>query len=1498
MESDRFRQIGDIFDRARRLENDARTSFLDDACRSDVDLRREVESLLSRHDDARRFSSTSFAELRGGLHSLLFNDPNPFAQPDAPPSHIGQYEVVDEIARGSVGVVYRARDTEIGRDVAIKVLLSAHAGDEDMRRRLREEGRIGGQLQHPSIVAVHEIGSLDERPFIVMKLVEGESFAQQLRRREKDANSFQRSIAVYGQVCQAIAYAHSRGVIHRDLRPDNVLVGAYGEVHVVDWGLARVVTGTGVEPKHDNKSPYSHGRASLTSDGTMSDAFRAPAYLSPEQARGYVDSLDERTDVFGLGALLCEILTGAPPYVGESAREVLAHARDADLGPAFTALDGCGADRELVDLARRCLSAERAERPRTARAVADTVRDHLAGLQRRVQTAEETAKTANAAAKRARRARSWTTALAVLAVLGAIGGAAAYIAVDRAKERQSKELVGASAATEAAEPSGAEAPPKGGGDFETDGAQDAPSATLIPSAEQLSQGDVSDGAAPTSQSPATSATAKASLAQRLEALALQHVAIDDEDVDSQTRAACDAAESHAIATVFAEVFDVDITTLEASVAAERFRVARISADAVTWLDRWASAERATAQGEDNRWRRLVEIAQAVDSDPVRASVRGTLLTGNSSVLHELRIKNGALSESTLLLIADCLAENDEAYAKRDTLRSAQRQHPGSFWVNLSLGESLLHDEPRDPEEAIRFLTAAVALEPRSARARSALAAGFQRSGHHELAAEAYASASRLCPESPALEISLGTCSERLGEFGRAETHYGRAIDLLSASGQKAPAFKAHALLRSGRLQMQRGNTAEAAAQFAESVATQPSPRGFVALGSAHVKRGDTGAAIEAFRRGIELAPSQASAHHGLGEALRAAGDLKGAIAAFQAAIAREPTSAAPHRQLGATYLESGAVDPGLEALLTSIELDPSAPLAYSLLLNLLATRASDLGTMPRRIATRLESVVSQRGDAHALAPQLYLRAWCADPDLRKTRDVLRAAQRAVDANGMRSAEPLVLRARVQYLGGEPASAIISLETALRIDARHREAQALLARYREVIHPDLASFASIDAAFDGFGADADTQLDRARFADFLAQASGPRASTLTRFLEARLAERRGALATALDGFRALVKEDPRAIEAYAGLWRSVSQLHADPARARGEYLKLLRDVELPAEPLPAAALRPVALALIERAAPAGTGVSLESSRFAHLDPRVEASGAHWRLRRQRDLYSLDPVFEAVTSGTQNEVALPSGLLEPNTSYAWQVAHAGADGRLSPFSPEGAFSTGELVYEFVPVDLGSVFNVDVVANPGDNETDALCIDGYALTVDGYDGVRTDAVSVRGLPTSGKVGVHQLAAFDSKNALQIMPQDTSELRIELVEGSYVALRFLVSASGGGATMALSLVFDDGTQLESFIVCPDSFDDVHLDPTRDGGSEGSAVAATPVRNGMDRIALTNEASLRLEERDDAALFEVITPVTGSKALRAVVLNSARGAFATPEARFHLFALTAVRLK
>jgi WD40 repeat protein/serine/threonine protein kinase len=306
------------------------------------------------------------------------------------------YELREEIGRGGMGAVYRALDVALGRDVAVKLLSDRFAPDSSFAQRFLSEARITGQLQHPGIPAVHQVGNLpDGRPFLAMKLIKGSTLEVLLTERADPSAERGRLLGVFEAVCQAVGYAHAHQVIHRDLKPSNIMVGAFGEVQVMDWGLAKVL-GASAAPAAPMTAPdetraWTEVSPLPQSDGSYTQAgalVGTPAFIPPEQAGGELEKIDQRADVFGLGALLTVILTGKPPYVAATVEAVRLMAVRGQLEDCLCRLDRCAADPELVALCKRCLAFNPADRPSNAGEVASVVASYLSAAEDRARRAE------------------------------------------------------------------------------------------------------------------------------------------------------------------------------------------------------------------------------------------------------------------------------------------------------------------------------------------------------------------------------------------------------------------------------------------------------------------------------------------------------------------------------------------------------------------------------------------------------------------------------------------------------------------------------------------------------------------------------------------------------------------------------------------------------------------------------------------------------------------------------------------------------------------------------------------------------------------------------------------------------------------------------------------------------------------------------------------------------------------------------------------------------
>ncbi|MEL7267534.1 MAG: protein kinase, partial [Planctomycetota bacterium] len=437
------------------------------ALRASGDEAETIDTGISGIPDDDGFESNPFASSEGSaatldetiapvsLHGSSVNDLILRSQTDeAGLEQHPKYQVLGEIARGGMGAVLQGRDRTLGRDLAIKVLLHQHDTDRGLAKRFVEEAQIGSQLQHPGIAPIYEMGRLDDkRPYFTMKLVKGETFASRLQHRDPTMTGTEKEsemmslLQTISSVCQTVGYAHSRGVIHRVLKPSNIMVGAFGEVQVMDWGLAKVLRRGGAADDHppiaEDATPDS---AALSEEIQISAAplqtmagslLGTPAYMAPEQATGENATFDERADVFAIGAMLCEVLSGHPPFSNaDGVTQTLIAARSGDLTAAFKALDQCDADTQLIQITKECLSPDRNHRPRTAGGVSRKLVKQFEAVQTRLRLATEEKVRADEKVRAAlQRRRLWA---GLTASLLAVTVVAVFAAVIFRKQQQQR----------------------------------------------------------------------------------------------------------------------------------------------------------------------------------------------------------------------------------------------------------------------------------------------------------------------------------------------------------------------------------------------------------------------------------------------------------------------------------------------------------------------------------------------------------------------------------------------------------------------------------------------------------------------------------------------------------------------------------------------------------------------------------------------------------------------------------------------------------------------------------------------------------------------------------------------------------------------------------------------------------------------------------------------------------------------------------------------------
>jgi serine/threonine-protein kinase len=876
-------------------------------------VREELGEAPAPEEYLRRFPQYAVAlgdqfELHAGLadrSATIVGEPGADHRTDGPlPRPAQRYELGEEIAHGGMGAVLHAHDSVLNRDLAVKVLLPEHQENADLVRRFVEEAQVGGQLQHPGIVPVHEIGILpDGRPFIAMKLVEGGTLADLLDGRADPAAELPRFLGIFEQVCQAVAYAHSKGVLHRDLKPSNVMVGAFGEVQVMDWGLAKVL---GRRPEAEEMPTGSVVQTVRSREPALRSqagaALGTPAYMAPEQARGEVATLDARCDVFGLGAILCEILTGQPPYVrgdAPDARALRRRIKRGDTALAVARLGACAADGELVQLARACLTPEPEGRPRDAGAVAVAVAAYQAGVQERLRQAEleRTAAEARAGAEeQARQAAQAQAAAEARARQAAEAQAEAetrarQAAEARAEEERRRRRLTLALAGSLLLTLGLAA----GGGWWYQQAQAHKQAererlaavterdvrAALQEAESL--GEQARGLADAPERWQAALAAALSAARRAQALLDSGLPTDElrdrvrEVVAVLERDECDRllleqAEEARLRTAdwrggtfnysesasrYREAFrgwGLDVGQASPQEAAGRLRAGPLGDRRLAAMGHWAWVTSDAAE-----WRRLQEVLGAATADdPFRREWREAAARQDRAALEALAVreKTRALPPSALVSLAQLLHRTRVAGGAEGLLREGLRRHPDDFWLHFELAYVLRDMGPGQAGEALRHYTAALALRPKSAAVHYSLGVALKGQGDLAGAVRCYREALRLEPKYAQAHNNLGAALQDKGDM-------------------------------------------------------------------------DIDGAVRWYRETLRLDPRLPQAHYNLGRALRAQGDLDGAIASYHTAIRFDPNYAEPHCNLGLALQLQGRFAESLAAYRRGHELGTARHWTYT-----------------------------------------------------------------------------------------------------------------------------------------------------------------------------------------------------------------------------------------------------------------------------------------------------------------------------------------------------------------------------------------------------------------------------------------------------------------------------------------------------------------------------------------------------------------------------------------
>jgi serine/threonine protein kinase len=385
---ERYRQVNALTDVALQMRPDQRGAFLNEACGSDIELRKQIEALIVGDSASGNFLKKPLLEVLAG--DLLARP----AQRELVGRRIENYEVLSRLGAGGIGEVWLARDLKLDREIALKLLAPKFAGDPYHVRHFQQEARAASALNHPNIITVYEIGETDGAMFIAEERVTGETIREQLAR---GPIALRQTLDIGMQIAAALGAAHAAGVVHRDIKPENAMVRLDGLVKVLDFGLARFV-----------ERPVNRSGTALESGSLPGLVLGTVRYMSPEQARGL--PVDNRSDLFSLGVMLYEMAAGMPPFSGTTPTDTIAAILTSDPAPLSRYMRDVPAEFEHI--VRRCMAKD----PAARYASAEDLKAELTQLAGRL-------------ARRAAPLKPWFIVAAASAILGAL--ATGYLLMNR-----------------------------------------------------------------------------------------------------------------------------------------------------------------------------------------------------------------------------------------------------------------------------------------------------------------------------------------------------------------------------------------------------------------------------------------------------------------------------------------------------------------------------------------------------------------------------------------------------------------------------------------------------------------------------------------------------------------------------------------------------------------------------------------------------------------------------------------------------------------------------------------------------------------------------------------------------------------------------------------------------------------------------------------------------------------------------------------------------------
>lgn len=933
MKNNDWQQLSELFDQLMDLPNADRVEFLQTLKLRDPQLALDLERLFIDSPKSHLFDAPPESLLaralekqqsnsKGELTPTLItscNDLDPSSpRPSDKPNQAGRYIIEEEIARGGMGAILRASDPDFHRKLAVKVLLSRAQSNSDAIARFLKEARVTGQLQHPGIPPVHELGYLnDGRPYFAMKLIEGMTFAQLLHSFNKESEQLSELMDIFERICQTMAYAHSQGVIHRDLKPDNVMVGAFGEVQVMDWGLAKEFSSSSSEDSTIAPQEEVSQSQSLPEDHVETvtgSLMGTPSYLAPEQARGEIHDLDERCDVFALGGILCRILTGEPTFVADSVNHRLRMAIDGDVSNAQSRLERCNADPELRRLAHECLSPLKEDRPRHAGVVAERIQQYQIKVQERLKEAELERAAAQARADEERRRRRLSVALLLtfIVLLACTGG---FFLWYRTRTDALSENVGRlleSAKTNRKALHRKLRDPQQVREFLSNPQawrQELNSSLLAwEQAKRLTEGD------PffiTEQLQNQLQTVKNNL--DLDAKDL-HFAIQLDQIRlKSTELVNGVFDPAAPGRKFEVLFERRGWSMKQEVSQQvinEMRQSPLRYILVAALDFWAWGAMTGEPSDKKLASRLLKVARELDPDPWRDSFRQVSIWRDKSSLFNVFESLDAQSQTPQVLINVALLCQYHGKDGTVYLRKALLHTPNDFWLNFSLG----YVSSRASEKAAAY-RAALALRPDSSLVHNNLGVGLAKLNELQTALIHFKRAVAINPSYAKAHSNLGGLLYELGKKEDGIKHLMRAIEIDSDYAGT------HSNLAMALLDT---NPQKAIRHYKKAIQLTPkNSKTHADLGLHYLRSRDFDNAIETFRNAVTHVKRNGRLHMFYAIALKQSGKVSEAITQYQQAIKVSPNDPQISFNYGLALLANRDVEKATKLFQQATQLNPA-----------------------------------------------------------------------------------------------------------------------------------------------------------------------------------------------------------------------------------------------------------------------------------------------------------------------------------------------------------------------------------------------------------------------------------------------------------------------------------------------------------------------------------------------------------------------------------------------